>query len=101
MDDALVPNRYLAAVRAHRAQASPAAARVMEVLDQATRAMGAGAWVGGKGDEFGEQLAAHQVILHSRAQNCLDLFDSTIAAQADLVSPDSWHYRWDHRMGGI
>jgi hypothetical protein len=93
-----VPNPYLAAIRAHRASSADDARTLRTALDRAVSAMDAGAWIGGKADDFYAELTARRTTARNAADNGMDEFQDAIdriVAQGDeMVETNSWYVHW-------
>lgn len=101
MEEELVPNRYLAAVKAERLAAAGPRWDLCVLLKDAERAMEAGAWVSSQGDRVHEELSGRGAGLRARADQVLEVFDDAIsqAGQQPWVAPESWYHRWDSWAG--
>ncbi|SDU85519.1 hypothetical protein SAMN04488563_6780 [Jiangella alkaliphila] len=89
-----VPNPYLAAVRANRGDAEPAATGLRGDLDAAVTAMDNGAWQSSVADTFYTELTGHKTTLTNAADGALGGFDDIIASQPEEVEPNSWQTHW-------
>jgi hypothetical protein len=93
-----VPNPYLAAIRARKASCDDDARTLRTALDKAVSAMDAGAWVGGKADDFYAGLTARRTTARNAADNGMDEFqdaiDRIVARGDEMVEPNSWYVHW-------
>lgn len=89
-----VPNPYLAAVRANRADAETATTDLRGDLDAAVTAMDNGAWQSPVADTFYTELTGHRTTLETAADGAMGEFDDAIASQPEEVEPNSWQTHW-------
>lgn len=98
-----VPNPYLAAIRARKATSEDDARTLRSALDKAVRAMDAGAWIGGKADDFYAELTQRRTTARNAADNGLDEFqdaiDRIVNRGDQMVESDSWYVHWHNLMG--
>jgi hypothetical protein len=97
-EDPKVPNPYLAAIRARKASSEGAAGTLRSALDKAVKAMDAGAWSGGKADDFYSGLTQRRTTASNAADNGMAEFDDAIngivSRGDEKVDPNSWYCHW-------
>jgi len=90
-----VPNRYLGAIKAHRAASVGPAAELETLLDAAVSAWSAPAWYGSaQADAVSEATVYYKGQAAAAAQAALDTFDTKAAGEPELVEPYDWRARY-------
>ena len=98
LDEAKVPNPYLAAIRSAGARSTAPAETLRTALDRAVSAMEAGAWSGGGADSFGGSLDGWRSTARHAATSAMQEFDDAISDQPEMVDANSWQVHW-HNLG--
>src|SRR5690242_18620227 len=97
-EDPEVPNPYLAAIRARKAASEDDARTLRSALDKAVRAMDAGAWSGGKADEFYAGLTQRRTTAVNAADHGMaeftDAINGIVSRGDEMVAPTSWYCHW-------
>lgn len=90
----MLPNPYLAAIRAAKQQAVGPAQSLKEGLKTVDSAMQANCWQSTIADQFYAELAHQRTVLSQCQTNALDEFDNAINSQPESVPAGAWQFHW-------
>jgi hypothetical protein len=96
--DLQVPNPYLAAIRSAKESSSGPLHTLRTALAPAVTAMEAGAWTGGRADDFFATLSGWRTDGTTAASRAEQEFDEAIGGQPAEVGANSWQVHW-HNLG--
>lgn len=90
----VLPNPYLAAIRAAKQQAAGPARDLADGLKAVDSAMQANCWQSTAADQFYAELAEQRTTLSRCHTRAMDEFDQAIAAQPEKVQAGAWQFHW-------
>jgi hypothetical protein len=93
-DPVMLPNPYLAAIRAARQQATGPAQQLADGLKAVDGAMQANCWQSTVADQFYAELAEQRTTLSRCQTRALEEFDHAISGQPEKVPAGAWQFHW-------
>ena len=90
----MLPNPYLAAIRAAKQQAAGPAQQLAEGLKAVDSAMQGNCWQSSVADQFYTELAEQRTALSRCHTRAMDEFDQAIGDQPEQVPAGAWQFHW-------
>ncbi len=98
-DPVMVPNPYLAAIKANRSSSVGPADELKDGLKAVKDAMDANCWQSPIADTFYGTLTQHERTLSNCRTNALAEFDEAIKGQPAKVESTAWQTHWRNLAG--